>query len=68
MNYTVFALILSFIGGLMLFIDSWRISSRFQGDRFQPGFEPIWHSWFLRWCGRLGIALITIGLLLQLLA
>ena len=61
-------LILSFIGGLMLFIDFWRISSRFQGDELQVGLEPIWHSWFMRWCGRLGIALITIGFLFQLLA
>jgi hypothetical protein len=41
-------LILSFVGGLMLFIDSWRISSRFQGDALEIGFPPIWHTWLTR--------------------
>src|SRR6266576_3880106 len=36
-------LILSFVGGLMLFIDSWRISSRFQGDALEIGFPDLAH-------------------------
>src|SRR4029453_2701021 len=54
-------LILSFIGGVMLFI-------RFLAHLIRASGRPIWHSWFVRWCGRLGIALITIGFLLQLVA
>ena len=54
-------LILSFIGAVMLFI-------RFLAHLIRASGRPIWHSWFVRWCGRLGIALITIGFLLQLLA
>jgi len=54
-------LILSFIGGVMLFI-------RFLAHLIGVSGRPIWHSWFVRWCGRLGIALITIGFLLQVVA
>jgi NADH:ubiquinone oxidoreductase subunit 6 (subunit J) len=54
-------LILSFIGAVMLFI-------RFLAHLIRASGRPIWHSWFVRWCGRLGIALITIGFLLQLVA
>jgi NADH:ubiquinone oxidoreductase subunit 6 (subunit J) len=54
-------LILSFIGGVMLFI-------RFLAHLIRASGRPIWQSWFVRWCGRLGIAVITIGFLLQLVA
>jgi NADH:ubiquinone oxidoreductase subunit 6 (subunit J) len=54
-------LILSFIGAVMLFI-------RFLAHLIRASGRPIWQSWFVRWCGRLGIALITIGFLLQLVA
>jgi NADH:ubiquinone oxidoreductase subunit 6 (subunit J) len=54
-------LILSVIGAVMLFI-------RFLAHLIRASGRPIWHSWFVRWCGRLGIALITIGFLLQLVA
>jgi NADH:ubiquinone oxidoreductase subunit 6 (subunit J) len=52
---------LSFIGAVMLFI-------RFLAHLIRASGRPIWHSWFVRWCGRLGIALIAIGFLLQLVA
>jgi hypothetical protein len=52
---------LSFIGGVMLFI-------RFLAHLIRASGRPFWDSWFVRWCGRLGIALITIGFLLQLVA
>jgi hypothetical protein len=68
MTLNILGLILSFIGGLMLCIDFWRISSRFQGDTLQLVHKPIRDSRPIRWCGRFGIALITIGFLLQLLA
>jgi len=54
-------LILSFIGAVMLFI-------RFLAHLIRGSGRPIWQSWFVRWCGGLGIALITIGFLLQLVA
>jgi hypothetical protein len=54
-------LILSFIGAVMLFI-------RFLAHLIRASGRPIWQSWFVRWCGGLGIALITIGFLLQLVA
>ena len=52
----------------MLCIDFWRISSRFQGDTLELVHKPIRDSRPMRWCGRFGIAPITIGFLLQLLA
>jgi hypothetical protein len=56
-------LILSFTGGVMLFIRFLAHLIAVSGRR-----RPIWHSWSMRWCGRLGIVLITIGFVLQLVA
>jgi TRAP-type C4-dicarboxylate transport system permease small subunit len=61
-------LILSFIGGLLLLIDFWSISSRFHGDGLNLSSSPIRNKWYVRWSGRFGVALMTIGFLLQLLA
>jgi len=64
---TVFALALNFIGTLLVFLDSCRMANRLPEDGITLGYDETHKTWYWRWCGRVGIALVGIGFLLSLL-
>jgi hypothetical protein len=59
-------LVINFFGCVLLFCDSWRTSSRFTDDAVLLGYGSELSTFFWRWCGRLGIALLAIGFVFQL--
>jgi hypothetical protein len=59
------AVVFGFIGAALVFLDSWRISTRFSDNQLEVGFPPWLGGLFWRWCGRVGFFLIFLSFLIQ---
>ena len=61
-------LVINVVGTVLVFLDSWRTASRFSEDGVALGYGPEYSTWFWKWCGRSGLALLGLGFLIQLWA
>jgi len=64
----IIGLVLNFLGSFWLFWDNYRIAKMFTKNSLSLGWGEGYESWFWRWAGRGGLALLALGFLFQLLA
>jgi hypothetical protein len=65
---TALGLFLGFVGSVLLFADSWRISQCFSDEGVTLGWPHRYRSRFWRLCGRFGIGMVALGFLTSLIA
>ena len=70
MNTTlnIIGLVCGFAGSILWFCDGHRVAKIFTANSFTIGYGKEYDTLFWRYCGRVGIAMVGIGFLLQLVA
>lgn len=64
---TIAGLLLGFVGACLLFVDNYRVSSRFTVNSVALGFGVEHDTWFWRYAGEIGFAMIALAFLIELL-
>ena len=64
---TVVGLLLGFVGASLLFVDCYRTSSRFTVNSVALGFGAAHDTWFWRYSGEVGFAMIALAFFIELL-